>query len=71
MTAANGDLYILHGANTGGDSITQFNPVTDAQTIIRTPTPASGPCDWDAASRSTLWFGEFSADKIGTLTVSP
>lgn len=69
IAADNGDLYILNGATFGGDSITQFDPSTDAQTIIRTPTPASGPCDWDATSRGTLWFGELTAGKIGTLTV--
>lgn len=70
VTAADGDLYILNGTVSGGDSITQFNPVTHAQAIIRTPTPASGPCDWDATSRNTLWFGELTAGKIASLTVS-
>lgn len=70
IEADDGDLYILNGTTEGGDSITRFDPVTHVKTNIRTPTPASGPCDWDAASRNTLWFGELSAGKIASLTVS-
>jgi virginiamycin B lyase len=70
MTAADGDLYILNGTTFGGDSITRFDPATHAFTNIRTPTAASGPCDFDATSRDTLWFGELSADKIGRLQVA-
>jgi virginiamycin B lyase len=69
IEAADGDLYILNGTTEAGDSITRFDPVTHARTTIRTPTLASGPCDWDAASRSTLWFGELSGDKIASLSV--
>ena len=70
MTAADGDLYILNGTTFGGDSITRFDPATHVQTNIRTPTAASGPCDFDATSRDTLWFGELTAGKIGSLEVS-
>lgn len=69
IEGADGDLYILNGTTEAGDSITRFDPVTHASTNIRTPTPASGPCDWDAASRSTLWFGELSAGKIASLAI--
>jgi virginiamycin B lyase len=69
MTAADGNLYILNGTTFGGDSITRFDPVTHALTNIRTPTVASGPCDFDASSTDTLWFGELSAGRIGRLQV--
>jgi virginiamycin B lyase len=71
MTAADGDLYILNGTTFGGDSITRFDPATHVLTNIRTPTVASGPCDFDATSTDTLWFGELSAGKIGSLHVDP
>jgi virginiamycin B lyase len=70
MTAADGNLYILNGTAMGGDSITRFNPVTHEQTNIRTPTVASGPCDFDVTSTDTIWFGELAAGKIGRLRVS-
>lgn len=69
VEGADGDLYILNGTTEAGDSITRFDPVTHVKTTIRTPTVASGPCDFDAASRSTLWFGELSGDKIASLKV--
>jgi virginiamycin B lyase len=71
MTAADGNLYILNGTAMGGDSITRFDPVTHEQTNVRTPTVASGPCDFDVTSRDTIWFGEMTAGKIGRLQVTP
>jgi virginiamycin B lyase len=71
MTGADGNLYILNGTAMGGDSITRFNPVTHEQTNFRTPTVASGPCDFDVTSRDTIWFGEMTAGKIGRLQVTP
>lgn len=71
MTGADGNLYILNGTAMGGDSITRFNPLTKQQTNFRTPSLASGPCDFDVTSTDTIWFGEMTAGKIGRLQVTP
>jgi virginiamycin B lyase len=36
----------------------------------RTPTPASGPVDITTGPDGNLWFGEYSADKVGRVTTA-
>lgn len=67
MLGADNAIWMVNGTLQGGDSISRFDLETHEVTVFETPTPASGPCHVDPGSPSVIWFGEFTAGKIGRL----
>lgn len=72
-TGSDGNLYFVEGNFFLGNKIARFNPRTKEKekelVEYTTPTPLSGPCDLNNQHPGEIWFGEFSGNKIGRLTI--
>lgn len=65
---ADGNLYFAEGnLSLLGNKIGKFNPRTKKLAEFITPSPASGPCYLNEQRDGEIWFGEFSANKVGVL----
>ncbi|AEH09509.1 hypothetical protein FsymDg_2087 [Candidatus Protofrankia datiscae] len=68
MTGSDGNLYVAEGGLVLGSNVGRYNPVTKTYTPIPLPTPLGGPCDLTVRGNS-IYFGEFTGNRIGKLTV--
>jgi virginiamycin B lyase len=67
--ASDGNLYIMEGTFDAGYQVGQFNPQTLEFNELVTPTPLSSPCDLNTEKPGTVVFGEFTGNRIGSLSV--
>jgi virginiamycin B lyase len=67
---SDGMIYIAQGGFEGGNRIGRFNPTTGAYKEFVVPTPLAGICDLNNTQDGAIWFGEFTGNSIGKLSIS-
>lgn len=66
---SDGKIYFAQGGFEGGNRIGRFDPVTGAYKEFVVRTPAAGICDINNTQDGAIWFGEFTGNAIGTLSI--
>ena len=70
---SDGNLYFAEnpvaGSATLGNKLGRFNPVTHEFDEFPTPTPFSSPCYVYGGQAGSIWFGEFTGNRVGRLII--
>jgi streptogramin lyase len=70
---SDGNLYFAEnpvaGSATLGNKIGRFDPVTHAFDEFATPTAFSSPCEVYADQAGSIWFGEFTGNRLGRMII--
>jgi virginiamycin B lyase len=66
---SDGRIYFAQGGFEGGNKIGQFDPRTGAYREFTVNAPAAGICDINNTQRGAIWFGEFTGNGIGKLSL--